>query len=249
MVVADIDEESARPPRELVIDEHENALDCKSVAKATQVRLDATTRAIDPLPESAGGRRVGGWTGPGGVGECGDPGPPGGFQAAVVGEAAVEFEDEHAVDEGERGPGAFGAAGGPDQGGGGAVLQPGRQLFAGQRSFGHEPVQLGMAFGERAVGGDQSGQRFGGAVGGGVEGRGRLLEAGGDECGFEGGLVGQVLVQRRRADAEPVGEASHGQRLGAFGFQQFPGGRHDLPGARAQRLTHAVRGRAARPGA
>ena len=170
----------------------------------------------------------------------GQPGTPGGFQAAVVGEAAVEFEDDHAVDEGEGGPGAFGAAGRPDQGGCGAVLQPGGRCSRGSGPSVISRYSWGWRR-RRPVGGAQRGQRFGGTVGGGVEGLGRFLEAGGDEGDFEGGLVGQVLVQRRRADAEPVGEASHGQRLGAFGFQQFPGDRHDLPGARAQWLTHAGR--------
>jgi hypothetical protein len=65
-----------------------------------------------------------------GVGEGGQAGSPGRFQAVVVGEAAVEFEDDHAVDEGEGGSGAFGAADRPDECGGGPVFHLRREPFA-----------------------------------------------------------------------------------------------------------------------
>jgi hypothetical protein len=65
--------------------------------------------------------------------------------------------------------------------------------------------------GEAAVGGGQGGERLVGAVDGRRERLRRLLQAGGDDGRLQGGLVGEVLVERGGADAQPLGQAAHGE--------------------------------------
>ena len=66
----------------------------------------------------------------------------------------------------------------------------------------------------------------------------------------EGGLVRQVLVERRGADAQGLCHAPHGQGLGASGFQQFTTGGNDLLGTgRPRRLSHGPLSQPAPPAA
>jgi hypothetical protein len=56
-----------------------------------------------------------------------------------------------------------------------------------------------------------------------------FLQAGGDDGGFEGGLVGEVLVEGGGADPDAVGQAAHGEGPGAFLLQELAAGHHQLP--------------------
>lgn len=47
--------------------------------------------------------------------------------------------------------------------------------------------------------------------------------------GLDSGLVGKVLVQGRRPDADALGNASHRQPLRPFSVEQLPCSGHDLP--------------------
>ena len=52
-----------------------------------------------------------------------------------------------------------------------------------------------------------------------------------DQRRLQVGLVGEVLVERRRAHPEAVGEPPHGERLGALVVEDREGGVDDLAGA------------------
>jgi hypothetical protein len=149
------------------------------------------------------------------------------------------------VDEGPRGPGAGRAPNGAQQGSGGAFLEPGREFGAGQGPLGHQPVDVRVAGRERAVGGHEGRQRIVGPGDGQLERGGRLLETGGDDGALERGLVRQVLVQRRGADAQFVRDPPHRQGLRALPLRQSAGDGDDLPGAGGQRVTHVARSRPA----
>ena len=69
--------------------------------------------------------------------EGGDPFLPGGLGVGAWREAAGEFQQDHAVGEGEDRAGELGVAGGVGQGRGGAVLQARGKAVAGQRLVGH----------------------------------------------------------------------------------------------------------------
>ena len=86
-----------------------------------------------------------------------------------------------------------------------------------------------------------------GAIGGGEargvrpgrrQGRADLGEALGDEADLELGLVGDVLVQRGRPDADALGDPPHAHRLASLGLEQDARGLDGLGGA-VDRLAHA----------
>src|SRR3954470_17155918 len=158
-----------------------------------------------------------------------DAAVPGELGKSVRGEAFVEFEDDHSVDECPGGSCACWAACCAKQRGGGARFQSGRQSFAGQRLAGHEPVQVWVGGRESPVGRDEFGHGVAGTLDGHLEGGGRFPEAVGDDGGLQGGLVRQMLVQGRGADAQLVGESAHGQGLRALGLQKLSGDGDDLP--------------------
>jgi hypothetical protein len=105
----------------------------------------------------------------------------------------------------------------------------GEQVTA-QRLVVHEAVQVRVGDGVGAVGPRDRREAVSatGVIGGRRQGGGQFGETRRDDEGFQGGLVRNVLVQRRRLDAERVGDPPHGERLGAFGVQQVAGGARDL---------------------
>jgi len=171
--------------------------------------------------------------------ERGDALPPGGVDVGPGGQPLGELEQHQAVGERPERPGARELAGDPQQRRGGAVLDAGWKLVAGERSVGHQQVQVWMGECEAAVRGGECGQRLGaGVVQGGFQDHRQVLQARGDDGDLKGCLVRQVLVQRGRLDAEPLGHPAHRQRLGPVLVEQLPGDRDDLPGARGE-LSHA----------
>ena len=62
-----------------------------------------------------------------------------------------------------------------------------------------------------------------------------------DQGALEGGLVGQVLIDRRGANAQLVGDVAHRQRVGPLGLEQCTRGGDDVRGA--CRSRHAVSSR------
>ena len=82
------------------------------------------------------------------------------------------------------------------------------QPIAVERSVGHQPIEVRVLERPGAVGARPRAVSGSRRAGDGIrEGCGLLLERRGDDRGFEVGLVGDVLVDRRRPDAELVGDA------------------------------------------
>ena len=72
-----------------------------------------------------------------------------------------------------------------------------------------------------------------------LEGISQLREAVGDQRCLESLLVGEVLVERRRADAKTLREPSHRQALQSLLLELLPGDSDDLGRAAAQSFTSA----------
>ena len=112
-----------------------------------------------------------------------------------------------------------------------------REQVAVELALGHQPVEVRMRPGERAVGRASAPS---GSPRPRAPARTRppeLLEAGGDERGLECLLVRQVLVDRGRLDAEPVGQSPHREPVGAFLLEELARGGDDLACARTEALS------------
>jgi hypothetical protein len=120
---------------------------------------------------------------------------------------------------------------------GGAVLDALGEIAPRQRPFRHQPVQVRLGAPELPVGRRQGEQRIRGACRCPLENVGEFGEPLGDDCRFDRALVGEVLVQGWRADAQPVGETPHRQALEALLFEDLTGGRDDLRRAWAERVV------------
>ena len=116
----------------------------------------------------------------------------------------------------------------------GALLHAGGEAVAVERPFGHQPVQVRMAGRVLAVGAGERPQRVVRAAHRALEHRGQLVEALRDDGGLQRLLVRQVLVDRRRADAQPIGDPPHREPLRPFGLEQLARGGDDLPRTRAE---------------
>jgi hypothetical protein len=123
------------------------------------------------------------------------------------------------------------------QGQSGAILDPRWELGPRQRPLRHQPVEVRLRPRELPIGARQGAQRIGRIRCGAFEGIGELGESVGDDRRLDRGLVGEVLVQRGRADAQAIGEAPHRQALDALLLEELAGGGDDLCGAGSERLT------------
>ena len=121
----------------------------------------------------------------------------------------------------------------------GALLDARDEQVAAQLLIGHQAVEVGVGTGEAPVGRGDVGERLGASVDGLFEDLGLLLEGGRDDRRFERRLVGEVLVERGRADPEALCDAPHGERLETLVVQDLAGGGDDLARPRGEAVRSA----------
>ena len=112
----------------------------------------------------------------------------------------------------------------------GPVLEPGRERCPVEGAAGAQAVQVGVFEAERPVGGQDARHRRppAGMSDGVVEHDADLGQGFFDDGCLDGGLVGEVLVDRRCPDAEFVAEPAHRQRMGTFRLEHRSGGGDNL---------------------
>ena len=129
------------------------------------------------------------------------------------------------------------AAGGDDRRSG-VGFDAGRESCSIEGAVGHQPVQVGVFQSPGAVGAPDGGQRIARALGGCGERLGLLDETGSDDRRFQVGFVGDVLVERRSLNAEPVGDRSHRDCIRSAGLEEVAGDADDLVETPAWSVRH-----------
>ena len=122
-------------------------------------------------------------------------------------------------------------AGGPIDGAGPRAPRRRGEQVAPQLLVGHQAVEVGVGEGEAPVGRAERCERVVASLDGSLERLGLLLEGGRDDRRLERRLVGEVLVERRRADPEALGDAAHRERIQALVLEDLARRRDDLAGA------------------
>ena len=125
----------------------------------------------------------------------------------------------------------------------GPLLQPGLQGGPVERPVGGQPVEVGRRSCPSA---GTSGPGPAGRSPAAWETRPISHKRIGDQRELDRRLAREVLVDRRRRDAELVGQPAHGQRLRPFGLQQPAGDLDDLLGPRRTGRVARAAGRAGR---
>ena len=134
----------------------------------------------------------------------------------------------HPVRERPRGPGAIRATRGLDERRCRSRLEARRQTVTRQWTLGQETVEVWVGMREASIGGRDRGKRIGSTPGCVAEHRRDLLEPDGDESRFEILFPGEVLVERRRLDTQPVSETPHREGVGPFLLEQLERGSDDV---------------------
>ena len=120
----------------------------------------------------------------------------------------------------------------------GPLLEALGQQVPSQSPARGEPVAVRVGEGGGAVGVQDAADHpaTAGSGQGGVEHVAHVEQHVLDQGGFEGGLVVDVLVERRCPHPEVVGEPAHRQRLGAFVVEDREGGPDEVLASRAERI-------------
>lgn len=140
-----------------------------------------------------------------------------------------ELERDHAVSECPQGPRSVAITiDGRDQRCGRPVFHTLGKLAPRQRLAGHHAVEMGMVQGPCPVDGGDGDDRIVAAGSRSLERLGRLGEAVGDEGHLELVFVGDVLVQRRRLDAELGGDGPHRQAGAPLALEEPASDGNDL---------------------
>jgi hypothetical protein len=90
--------------------------------------------------------------------------------------------------------------------------------------FGYQAVEVVVFAGEIGVGPGERSDRIFGVLESGFGEDGFFLKAGGNDGCLERFFVGQVFVDRGRADAEVLRDTAHRERRDATFFQELAGG-------------------------
>ena len=112
-----------------------------------------------------------------------------------------------------------------------AGLNAGGERVARQGSLGHEPVQMRVLLSEASVGLCDGVKCVVVCAGSLLRQVGPLGESVRDEGSFKRPLVWEMLVQRRRADANTLGDPPHRETLEAVLLEQLSCGGDDLAAA------------------